>query len=375
MTRTSRRGAPDTAITAAADVATAAGTERYRRRHAAAVADDHFRALSDGTACSSIGIGTYLGECDDADDARYAAAVSHALATGINVVDTAINYRCQRSERAVGRALRDAARRKVARDGILICTKGGYIPLDDEPPASREAYQAYLRRDFFDPGIMTPADVVAGGHCLAPRYLAHQIERSRENLGVGTIDLYYLHNPEQQLGAIAWPALRDRIRSAFELLEDRVAAGEIARYGCATWAGLRVPPDDRSHLPLAELVALARDVAGASHHFAAVQLPINLAMPEAVRTPTQRLEGTSSPVPLVEAAAALGVAVFASASLLQGRLTAGLPRAVGDAFPGLGTDAQRALAFARSIPGVTTALVGMKTVAHVEHNLEAVRRR
>ena len=37
-------------------------------------------------------------------------------------------------------------------------------------------------------------------------------------------------------------------------------------------------------------------------------------------------------------------------------------------IPGLATDAQRALQFVRSTPGIGTALVGMKTPAHVDEN-------
>src|SRR5688500_3909789 len=88
--------------------ATAEGTLRYASRFQEGVAADFYRPLAGGPLVSSIGIGTYLGECDDSEDDRYASAVNHALAHGINLVDSAINYRCQRSERAVGRALRSA---------------------------------------------------------------------------------------------------------------------------------------------------------------------------------------------------------------------------------------------------------------------------
>ena len=63
------------------------------------------------------------------------------------------------------------------------------------------------------PGIMRAEEIVAGGHCLAPDFLADQIARSRANLGVETIDLYYLHNPEQQLDVIDDAELERRIRA------------------------------------------------------------------------------------------------------------------------------------------------------------------
>jgi len=45
---------------------------------------------------SSLGIGTYLGQPDDKVDASYAASVVASVESGINVIDTAINYRFQR---------------------------------------------------------------------------------------------------------------------------------------------------------------------------------------------------------------------------------------------------------------------------------------
>ena len=359
--------------------ATKDGTARFAARHASRFAVDHFRPYdSDGEAddgcVSSIGLGTYLGNPEDDEDSAYEETIGRALATGINVIDSAINYRCQRSERAIGRALRSAvARGDVARDEILLCTKGGYIPLDGHPPATRDAYQQYLRDEYFDPGLLTPADVVAGGHSLAPAFLADQIDRSRVNLRVETIDLYYLHNPEQQLDAVPRDVFLERMRSAFAVLEERVALGHIAGYGCATWAGFRVAPGARNHLDLAELVALAEDVGGVEHHFRAVQLPINLGMPEALRTPTQRLSG-GEVVPLLRAAGDLRIAVVASASLLQARLASDLPPQLRESIPGFATDAQRAIAFVRALPGVTTALVGMKRIAHLAENLGAAAR-
>ena len=352
--------------------ATARGTARFRSRHVD-LAADHFRELPGGVIGSSIGIGTYLGECDAVDDARYTASVTRAVGLGINLIDTAINYRCQRSERAVGQSIRQLIDHGGSRDELIVCTKGGYIPLDGTPPESREEYQSYLRRTFFDENIMTPGDVVAGGHCLAPRYLLHQIAASRANLGVQTIDLYYLHNPEQQLAAIGWDELRHRLLAAFRTLEGCVSTGEIREYGCATWNGFRVPESDRGHLPLAQILDVAREAGGRSHHFTAVQLPVNLAMPEAVRVPTQRLPDGRT-VTVLEAAHDLGLRVVASGSLLQGRLTAGLPEPLRASFPELTTDAQRALAFVRALPGVTTALVGMKRLEHVDENVAVVRR-
>ena len=365
-------------------LASAAGTRRFVERHRGEFGPHFFRPLAGAAVdeagrataplVSSLALGTYLGECDSRDDHAYEVAARAALAHGINLLDTAINYRCQRSERALGAALAAAvAAGTVRRDEVVVCTKGGFVALDGQPPATREEYQEYLEREFFAPGVMTPADVVAGGHCLAPEYLAHQLARSRANLGVAAVDVYYLHNPEQQLEHVEHATFRARLRDAFAFLEERVARGEIGRYGCATWNGLRTPPRTRGHLSLGELVELAAEAAGgANHHFSVVQLPINLAMTEAVRAPTQEVRvsrGATRNVPLVEAAAEFGLAVVGSATLMQGQLAHGLPAQLREALPHLDTDAQRAIAFSLALPGVTAALVGMKSEGHVTENL------
>jgi len=368
MTRTTTR--PVSTPTALVEGrATPDGTKRLRKRFAKTRGDDFYRELAGGPLVSSLGLGTYLGECDDSEDARYTAAISAALEKGVNLLDTAINYRCQRSERAVGTAIREAiAARIIKREEVVVCTKGGYIPLEGFPPTSKDAYREFLDAEYFERGVITPSEVVSGGHCLSPRYLEDQIERSRNNLGLDVIDIYYIHNPEQQLEAISRPDVLTVMRDAFAAMEAQVKKGRIAAYGCATWNGFRVAPEAKNHLSLAELTSIAREVGGSSHHFKVVQLPINLGMTEAIRVPTQSL-GTER-VSLLEAARRLGLSVIASATLMQSQLARSLPSQVHTAFPGFKTDARRAIAFTQSLP-VVAALVGMKSREHLEENLAA----
>jgi aryl-alcohol dehydrogenase-like predicted oxidoreductase len=329
---------------------------------------EHFRTL-DRLVVSSIGLGTYLGDEDDQTDRRYGEAIVYAANLGCNFFDTAINYRAQRSERVLGAALLALEREGgIPRERLVVCTKGGYIPFDRGVPADpgRYFHDTYVR-----PGIVGPGDVVGGAHVMTPRYLADQIARSRRNLGLATLDVYYLHNPETQLGAVPRSEFLARIRAAFELLEHEVAAGRLGRYGVATWNGFRKPPSAPEHLSLEELVRAAEAVGGPHHHFRVIQLPYNLGMPEARAAATQRVDGEA--LTPIEAAARLGVAVIASASILQGELARPLPQPLADAFPGLDTAAQRALQFVRSTPGVTAALVGMGRRAHTEENLAVAR--
>ncbi len=363
---------PPAPVTNASDRATSEGTAGYGARHGTEFVPGFYRDTTAGLTISSVGLGTYLGECTDEDDAAYVQSLRIALASGINLLDTAINYRCQRSEQALCVAVSEAiAAGDVRREEVVLCSKGGYIPLDDVAPPTRDAYDAYVKREFHDRGIVSPDDVVAGGHSFGPTFLKYCIARSRQNLGVRTIDIYYLHNPEQQLSHRSPTELRATLRAAFATMEEAVGHRDIGVYGVATWNGLRTPASGKGHLSLEELVALARDVAGDGHHFHAVQVPVNLAMAEAVRAPTQRLGDKT--VTVIEAAAELGLTVVASASLMQGQLAQGLPEPIRQLFPDFATDAQRALGFVRSVPGVASALVGARQSRHLCELLDGVR--
>ena len=346
--------------------ATAEGTLRYAARFQGRAAPGHFREIRGGLVLSSIGIGTYLGEPDEATDGGYKDAVVAAVEGGINVVDSAINYRFQRSERAVGEALRELFHKGFGRDEIMVCTKAGFLTPDGEMPADPNTYFSH---EFLERGVFRVEDIAAGCHCMAPGYLADQLDRSRRNLGLQTIDVFYLHNPETQLSEVPPEEFRRRIREAFLFLEAAVASKQIRAYGMATWNSFREDPKAAGFLSLAEMVQIAKDVAGADHHFRFVQLPFNLAMPEALTRPNQAVDGRS--VPMVQAARAAGVALVTSAALLQGQLTKNLPAFINGAL-GLKDNASLALQFARSVPGLTTALVGMSQLSHVKANLELI---
>ncbi|HEX5883187.1 MAG TPA: aldo/keto reductase, partial [Pyrinomonadaceae bacterium] len=150
--------------------------------------------------------------------------------------------------------------------------------------------------------------------------------------------VYYIHNPESQLGYVSESEFYSRLRAAFERLEQNRREGKLAYYGVATWNGFRVPANSREHHSLARMVDAAREIGGDEHGFRFIQLPFNLAMPEGIS--------------VIEEAQQLGVTVVASASLLQGRI-----------------DPQTALRFVLSTEGITTALIGMSRVEHVEENL------
>ncbi len=316
-----------------AKCATREGTGRYRERFP----HGHFHAQH-GLVLSSIGIGTYLGNADAATDDSYTRAVVRAVQLGVNVIDSAANYRFQRSERSIGQALQQLTNdHGITREELVICTKGGYLPFDGAPPRN---VREYVNETFVKPGIASFDDIVAGSHCMTPSYLQSQLDQSLRNMGIECVDVYYIHNPESQLGHVSEDEFYHRLKLAFERLEHNREQGKLAHYGVATWNGFRTPPNSGGHHSLTQMVELAREVGGEQHGFHFIQLPFSVAMPEGLD--------------VIDEAERLGVTVVASASLLQGRIPP-----------------QTAIEFARSIPGITTALIGMSRVEHVEENLTA----
>jgi aryl-alcohol dehydrogenase-like predicted oxidoreductase len=291
-----------------------------------------FRSVS-GLQLSSLGIGTYLGALDDAADRAYTEALVAAGKGGINVFDCAINYRHQRSERCIRAALG-----QLQRDEIVVCTKAGFLTPGAVP-------------DFLEPG-----DLAGGMHCMSPRFLEDQAERSHQNLGVDTIDVFYIHNPETQLGFRTRDDFYARVSRAFAHLELLVDRRLIRWYGMATWDGFR----QKGALSLERLADIATEEGGMAHHFRFIQLPFNMGMIEAF---------VDRPESVLETASRLGISVIASGTLLQGRLLEHMPDRMREQLPALDSDAQRAIQFTRSTPGISVALVGMGRREHVEENL------
>lgn len=348
--------------------ATREGTAHYRDRFKNILSQDHFNN-SQNLIISSIGFGSYLGKPDDATDLAYADSLIRAIEFGCNFIDTAINYRFQRSERAIGTALETLFKDgRFSRDELVISTKGGYIPFDSAPPTD---VRKYFIETFINPGIVTPEDIVSGIHCMNARYIENQIECSLSNLGLECIDIYYIHNPEEQFREVSRDEFNRRIRAVYELLEKKVTDGQIRVYGVATWNGLRQEINTKGYLSIEELFKIARVVGGDDHHFRVIQLPFNLAMPEAQVIRNQILDGEE--LTILEAANNLGITVVASSSLLQSQLSRGLPDFLSKYLKDLKTDAQLAIQFVRSIPGITTALVGMSKLKHVEENMQIAR--
>ncbi len=308
---------------------------------------------------SELGVGTYLGEPDDKTSKEYIEVIKGALAKGVNVVDTAIVYRYMKSERDIGSIVKE-----LGKGSLVISTKGGYVPYDIDSGADPKDY---FYENFVNTGIIKLEEMTPQGHYLSAKFINWCLEKSLENMRTDHVDIYFLHNPEEQLSFFSRESFNRKIRECFEYLESQVKVGRIRYYGLATWSGFRVAPTSRQYLNLSELLKIAVDVAGEDHHFRFIQLPYNLGMPEAFTLKNQELNGKK--LSSIEACKELGLYVYTSASIYQGRVIGRVPQALKEKLK-VSSDVLASLQFVLSTPGVGTALVGMSKLRHLEENLE-----
>jgi uncharacterized protein len=229
---------------------------------------------------SRLGFGCYR---VDATDAEYGDALSTALISGVNVIDTSTNYMDGESERLVGSVIRGlVTKHDVARDEVIVVSKIGYVQGHNlkEAEAREQAGRGYPDMVKYGEGIW---------HCMHPQFLADQLEASLDRLGLSTLDVCLLHNPEYMLSGAARHAgesldvhrerFYTRIEEAFAYLETQVAAGRISWYGVSSNSVGQDARDAETTSLSDFLEAAARAAAScgmSQHHFAVLQCPMNL---------------------------------------------------------------------------------------------------
>lgn len=349
--------------------ATADGTLEYAQKHSDT---KEFFIKHNGVVFSKLGLGTFNKEPYKEENYlfNYVDSIKSALQNGINFIDTAINYRYQQSEKEIGYILGEMIKNdEIKRENIIIASKGGFIPL--EYPFPDNPYH-WIRDNMLLPKLCTEADIELDQHCISEKFLEYSLNKSLENLGLETIDIYFLHNPEIQLGTKTKEDLLESIKKAFEVFEKAVNDGKIKSYGVATWNGFINDQGFIEYLSLGDIYDVAVSVAGDNHHFKYIQVPFNLAKTHIYTMPTQSHEDEDYTV--VELAHKLGLGVISSSSLLQMNLFKKSFNAnVGyilDKDMQLTSDIQLALQFVRSTPNILSSLFASKNPEHVLHNLE-----
>ena len=315
---------------------------------------------------SNVGIGTYLGQPDSETDQLVKKAIKMSIIAGINVIDTAINYRLQKAERSVGQAISELIDEgKINRNEIFISTKNGYVTNDGD---IKEDFWQYVNREYVKKGVIHASDISSGYHCMTIPYLDDQLNRSLNNIDLECIDLIYLHNAvEGQIQDISKEQFLKNLEDVFEFYEKKREEGKIRFYGMATWECFRVDSDNPQFLSLGESLKLAKQIGGDSHGFRFIQLPYNMHLDQAFVKKNQNIDGKN--ISILEEAQKYNIGVFTSVPLMQGKLlTPGVLPEFCNLQPSL-----RALQFIRSTPGVLAPLVGHKLEAHVTENLEIMK--
>lgn len=345
--------------------ATSEGTRKYASYGVSKGRPEaHFRDFA-GLRLSSIGMGTYLGDLSKEDDVAVENAVYDSVMSGaINVIDTAINYRAMKSEKSIGRALlRLASEGKISRDQVFISTKNGYITNDGDFP--NVDVMEYMHRMYIATDVITADDISSGYNVMQPDYLAKCIDKSLANMHLATIDLVYIHNAfESWHEDVDRKTFSEMLARAFELYEEYRKAGKLRYYGMATWTCFRTPKESREHFSLEDAVKIAQQAGGNEHGFRFIQLPYNLAYSEALLQKNQAVNGKD--MTILEAAEKLGIGVFTSAPLFQGRLL----RAQIPDYAGVSDSVAKLVQIMRSSPAVVAPLLGQKKPEHVRENLK-----
>ncbi|HLZ35228.1 MAG TPA: aldo/keto reductase, partial [Nitrospira sp.] len=235
---------------------------------------------STGLTTSKLGFGCYR---VDGSDPEFAVALSHALQAGVNLIDTSTNYMDGESERLVGSVLHDlTAKKNLARDEVIVVSKIGYVQGQNlkQAEAREQAGRPYPEMVKYGEGIW---------HCVHPEFLADQLDISLDRLGLETLDVCLLHNPEYFLSDAvrrSGPNTADmratfyrRMEQAFRYLESQVEEGRIRWYGVSsnTVVNDAADPEATSLSRLLEAAAQAAAALGKPrHHFTVLQCPMNL---------------------------------------------------------------------------------------------------
>lgn len=317
---------------------------------------------------SKLGLGTYNLEPYKEENYvfHYIESVKEAIRSGINLIDTASNYRYGMSEKEIGIALKELGD-EVKREELIICSKGGFIQLEYPFPAN--PYE-WIEENIIKKNLAKKEEIELDQHCMAPDFLEWSCKKSLENMGIQSFDIYFLHNPEMQFLRLGERAFYEEIEKVFQRFEKLVEEGLFHTYGVAVWNGFNSQTGEL--ISLEKLLQIAQKVGGENHHFKYIQTPFNIAKTSIYTQETQSVAGENCT--LLQAAHRLGIGVISSSSLLQMKLFqkpfSPEVGAILDESMTLQTDIQLALQFVRSTPSLISSLFGSIVPLHVKQNVQ-----
>lgn len=334
-----------------------------------------FYIKHNGLIFSKLGLGTFNKEPYKEENYvfHYIEGVKQAIRSGINLIDTASNYRYGQSEKEIGEALKELfLENEVKREELIICSKGGFIQLDF--PFPKNPY-FWIEENILKKRLAFKEDIELDQHCMTPDFLEWSCKKSLDNLGIKTLDIYFLHNPEMQLLKLGYSKFLKKIEAIFKRFENMADKGMFSYYGIATWNGFTNEKNSKEHINLEDLVLIARKIRGDKHRFKYIQSPFNMAKTSIYTLPSQIVKGETCT--LLQATHRLNIGLISSSSLLQMNLfKKSFSFEVGyllDSKMILKNDIQLALQFVRSTPGIVSSLFASKVPIHIKENLDITK--
>jgi aryl-alcohol dehydrogenase-like predicted oxidoreductase len=345
--------------------ATNEGTLRFVSRQKAY---RDFYIKSSDFILSTLGMGSYSPEAYREENYTYSFkdSIKEGIKNGINLIDTAINYRYTKSEFEINEAIKELIDENViSRDEVVICSKGGFLPLSYPFP---ENPYTWIKETVINSGLANDSDIALDQHCMTAKYIDWSFEESRKNLGVDTIDIYYLHNPETQAGLKSRDEILSSIQEVFEVLEQKRLEKKLQYYGIASWNGFLYEPENFEYLSIKDIYDIANRVAKDNHGFRYVQFPYNLAKTHGYIYQNQEIDNLYYTA--IMSAKKLGLEVITSSSLLRMNLfkrafSAEISKILGEDL----SDIQKALQFCRSAFGVTSSLFSTTSLEHLMEDI------
>jgi len=312
---------------------------------------------------SKVGIGTYLGDLSESVDDKIYNVIIKAIKNGINLIDTAPNYRCERSEMIIGKVVSDSNRKD-----LIISTKVGFLPFKQQEP---ENYNKYFQDRFINSGIINTSDIYGDWQSFHPDYIEWQLNESLNRLNTDYIDIYYLHNPDELLDYISLDKFYSIISNAFEFLNKMILLGKIKYIGISTWNGFL---KNENKVDLNKIISIAKNTLD-SDKFKFIQVPYNLAMTDYLTKKNQIDSKNNKNCSLIYLANSYNIDVMTSAPFYHGKLiNIDLPEKIKNMFYNVKNNAELSLKFSLSNPGSNAVLTGVTNTSHLQEIISVLNK-
>ena len=300
--------------------ATQAFADRINAHNPSLETNAYRQLIGTNLITSKIGYGTY--RVHDQNE-EHVETLESAIEAGCNLIDTSSNYTDGGSETLIGVVLQKLiSANRIKREEIIVVSKVGYMQ-------GQNLDQAQQREAAGNPWEEVVKYMEGCWHCIHPDFLTDQWTRSTDRLGLETVDVYLLHNPEyclshakNQASQSNWDTIRDafydRVYRAFVQMERFVADGKIRYYGISsnTFPNHQTDFEHVSLNRVYEAATKAAETVYGDHavsHFKVIQLPYNLLESEALTEANNEIDGTR--VAVLEAAKSLGLGVLVNRPL------------------------------------------------------------